>query len=1162
MSIDAGEIDFVRVLGPVQIVTTSGRLVELGSASQRRLVALLAAEAPQSFRVDLICDMLEISPSALRTTVSRVRKALGEGTIAGAQGRYRLAARTDGALFTSALSAAVGSDDRIGTLERALALWTGPPFDEFSSDGWARSEVHRLGELHASAVEDHATELIAARRWAEAIAELQVHVSDHPLRDRARGLLIRSLTGAGRQSDALGAFREYGAYLADTVGTEPSAEVSRLGRLVASGWDGVKATGAEQPADSPRAAGRASSWLPLPTELARGPALIGRGRELARLASDLALVSGAGSRTAVVEGEAGIGKTTLLGAFARTIREHGSAAVLYGRCQEGAAVPWEPFRAPLEHLVEHAPVDLLQAHASRTGGHLGRIAPRLAGRVDVPGTAVSNDVTERHPLFAAVADMIGRVAAIGPVVILLDDLQWAEPTALDLLRHLGRALADVPILWVLSARDTEERSSTALRTAVADLERRPSRRMPLGGFDEDELADLVASLVAVDGRAVNSGVSARLRHQTAGNPLYAVQLVGHWAESGRLLLDAQVALAADETSDEIPASLRNLLWSRVQALGDDVMEVLSAAAVLGAEFDEDVVIDMVEISARDAMDALDVAERARLVVDIGTADRTMQFVHVLVAGAVYSELPGRRRRRLHIQAARVLEQRSAPLATQLARHCALGGLVAEAARWARLAGDHAADQLSASEAARWYRTALDHTATLELADRERADLLVRLGRAEHQINHAGAVATLTEAAALGRRCGAPTIVVQAALATDRGFLRLGPIPRAHIAIIESALEVVDDDAATRARLTALLAEALISDAAGPRRLELAREAVALADAGSDPALLARICSSVLYALWGPSPEATRLRADVARRSIVAAQSAGDLHLEFGVHAAAYTVAIQLADPVAAVRSLERLHAIADEIGTPQMVFTMAYYGAFVAAMEARFEDAAALMREGGEVAAAMGAADAFAVFAGQAAVIATIAGHHAELPPVVARAIEAGPARPSAHLAHAIVSMANGPKKVASDLLDVGMANGFRAVPADVMWMTSMLGYAILAIELQDLDAAAHLLAIIEPYRGEVATSLGPVAAYAGRLASVLGRHELAEQHLNAALGIVNTFGWDYHRATTLIFLAGIRRRRLGRLDGTAHAALDEAARICSAHRLSRLLDTIGEIRG
>ena len=1156
-----GDIAFVRVLGPIQVVTTSGLALDLPSASQRRLLARLAVDAPRGLRVDLLCDVLAVSPGALRTIVSRLRRGFGDNIVVASQARYRLAAPVDAALFATLLSQAAADDDRIGTLERALALWTGPAFEEFAVEAWAEPEVARLAELHAAAVEDHAVELIVARRWAEAIAELKAHVSVHPLRDRPWGLLVQALGGAGRQADALAAFGEYRAYLAEWVGTEPSAGVRGIQRRIAAGWDGIEEQG--QPA---RSAGpsswRGNGWLPLQAELARGPALVGRARELELLAAEAAQVSGSGSRTVIVEGEAGIGKTTMLGAFARAVRDEGAAAVVYGRCQDGPAVPLEPFRSLIGHLVEHAPADVLRAHASHCGGHLVRIAPRLADRIELSGAPVSDEATDRHLLFEAVSDVLSRLAAISPLVVLLDDVQWAEPTAVQLLRHLGRALVNVPVLLVLSARDTDERRSSELRAVLADLECRPGRRICLGGLDDDELADLTASLLAVNAAAVTSAVSARLRDQTAGNPLYATQLVRHWAESGYLALAAtEVEFTDGATGDEVPANLRNLLWSRVSSLGDQVVEVLSAAAVLGTQFAVGAVIDMAGISDSDAMDALDAAEAAGLLAEVAARTPTLRFVHVLVARAVYGGLPRGRRRRLHAQAAEVLAKRAdAPmiyLAAQIARQYNLGGILAEARRWAITAGDYAAGQLSPAEAARWYRTALDHGATLDVPDHERADLLVRLGHAQQQAGDPGALATLTEAAALARSCGATAIVAQAALATDRGFLRLGPAAPAQVALVESALEVADVDPATRARLLALLAEGLVSDVAGTRRIGLAREAIALADASPDPALLARICSSVLYALWGPDLEATRLRADVANRSIAAAAAAGDLHLEFAVHAAAYTVAIQLADPAGAARSLGRLHAIADVIGAPQMTWTVGWFEAFVATMQARFADAGRLGRETEALGLALGAAESVAVFAGQAAVLATIAGHHAEVPPIAAQAIGAGPVKLTDHLARAIAS---GPEQVASELLGEAAADGFRNVPPDLMWLTSMLGYATLAIELEDLDAAARLLAIIEPYAGQVATNLGPAAAYAGRLASLLGRHDVADRHLNTAFEIVDAFDWDYHRAAILMARAAAHHRSFGQIDDTARAWLETASGICVARGLPGMLAAIGEL--
>ena len=928
VNIDGGDIAFVRVLGPIQVVTTSGRVLDLPSASQRRLLARLAVDAPRALRADLLCDVLGVSPGALRTIVSRLRKGFGGTIVVASQGRYRLTAPVDAALFTALLSQLGAGDDRIGTLERALALWTGPAFEEFSAEAWAQPEAARLAELHASAIEDHAVTLIIARRWAEAIAELRAHVSMNPLRDRAWGLLIRALGGAGRLADALAAFREYHAYLAEWVGTEPSAEVRDIQRRIAAGWDGTEAAAGRdgigeqsQPvrSGSPQPAGpsswRGNGWLPLQAELVRGR-------------------------------------------------------------------PWSDEPASWSCWPQRR--------------------PRQAGQACGPSSWRARGGSARRPCWARSPARYGTRAR----------RSWST----DVARTAP------PCHWNRSARWS-----------------------------------------------------------------------GIWWSTRRWTCCGPTPRAAEGT------------W----------------------------------FAWRHAWPA--------------------------ASKSPAPGLPRGRRRRLHAQAAEVLAKQPGAvtirLAAQIARHYNLGGLPAEARHWAMTAGDYAARQLSPAEAARWYRTALDHGAALDVPDDEHADLLVRLGHAQQQADDPGALATLTEAAALARGCGATAIVAQAALATDRGFLRLGPAAPAQVAIVQSALEGVDADPATRARLLALLAENLVSDVAGTRRTGLAREAIALADASPDRTLLARICSSVLYALWGPDREATRLRADVAERSIAAAAAAGDLPVEFGVHAAAYTVAIQLADPAGAARSLGRLHAIADQIGAPHMTWTVGWYEAFVATMQARFADADRLGRQTVELGLAIGAADGVALFAGQAAVLATIAGHHAELPPIVAEAICAGPVQLTFYLAHAIVSMASGPREVASDLLGEAAAARFRNVPPDLMWMTSMLGYAILAIGLEDLGAAAQLFAIIEPYAGEVATNLGPVAAYAGRLASLLGRHDVADQHLNAALEIAGAFDWDYHRAAILIARAAARHRSLGRLDGPARAWLATAEGICAAHGLPGMLAMIGALR-
>jgi DNA-binding SARP family transcriptional activator len=121
------DVAFVRVLGPVQVVTISGLVLDLPSASQRRLLARLAVDAPRALRVDLLCDVLAVSPGALRTIVSRLRKGFGDTIVVASQGRYRLAAPVDAALFITSLSQVRAGDDRIGTLERARRSMSSRP---------------------------------------------------------------------------------------------------------------------------------------------------------------------------------------------------------------------------------------------------------------------------------------------------------------------------------------------------------------------------------------------------------------------------------------------------------------------------------------------------------------------------------------------------------------------------------------------------------------------------------------------------------------------------------------------------------------------------------------------------------------------------------------------------------------------------------------------------------------------------------------------------------------------------------------------------------------------------------------------------------------------------------------------------------------------------
>ncbi len=1101
--------------GPVQVVCSSGRVIDLPGTSQRRLLGVLALHPRTSVRVEWLADLLDVTPGALRKLVFRLRKLLGDAAVATTATGYRLDLAVDADLFCR--------DVEAGALEAARSRWVGTALEEFAGEAWATGEVARLTELHASITEDIAAAMIAAKQSADAVALLEAHVAAYPLRDRPRGLLLEALAGEGRQADALRAFQQYRAMLSEEIGTEPSPEVRAIEQHIATSW------------------GAATVAIPLPLALVSPARVIGRSFERRAFAESARRARASGLQTMGLSGEPGIGKTTLLAAFATDVADRDEHAVLYGRCDDGGAVPLQPFRDLVGWCVAHASTALLEAHAARYGGELLRIAPQLAERVPVREPTTSDDATERFLLFEAVADLLRRVAGDGLLVVMLDDLHWAEPTTLLLLRHLARGLADAPVVLVASYRDSEHLSEE-FRRLWADLDRSDARRLTLWGFDDADLADLVA----LEAGVTTPEVTARLRKESAGNPLYATQLVRHWVESAALENESELA---------VPPSLRDVVWSRVAALGPQTSEVLSAAAVLGVEFDDDALGALVDLEANVVDGALDAAIGAGLLVPVDPMTKTMRFAHALVANALYAELRPVRRRRLHERAARVLEARDPALSQDtvmaLARHCELGGRLGDATRWASAAGDHALAHLAPSEAARWYRTALEHSTALSEPDAARADLGVRLGIARQRAGDPSAYATLQEAGELAQRAGAPEVLVRAALATDRGFLRLGSFAPQQLAIVEAAVAVADpDDVGAYTRLLALFGQALIDTPRAKLRETVALQALGLAIASADPTLLPAIASAVLYALWAPGSSA--LRADLAARAVAAAAASGDPFLEFKTHVAAYTVAVELADPDGAASSLEKLRAIAAEIGEPRMRWTVGIYETFDATMAAHLDDAERILGENLELGLQIGEPDAFTVYAAQFFAIGTFAGRHAELFDTVEQLSKEAPTASPLRLAYAIICAAVGHDETARAILAETQTVGFSDIPRDMFWMTSVVGCAVLAVELEDVEAAAALFSILEPFAAEVAfngaSSQGPVAAYVGKLASLLGRHDLADTYLMAALEIAGGFGWEYHRATILIALAQSRLRRTGELDAGAHAWLDEADAICRAH--------------
>jgi predicted ATPase/DNA-binding SARP family transcriptional activator len=315
----------VRVLGAVEVVDDDGNVVALGGIGQRRIIAALAVHAPAPLAIDRLADLCDISPGALRTSVARLRRQMGDATIVTVAGGYALrGVDVDADEFGELIEAARLVDGRraVQRYAEALQLWHGEALREFAAEEWARPTAVRLDEMRAGAIEDRAECLLEVGDSITAAAEMAAHTAEFPLRDRGRSLLMRALAAQGRATEALREFDSYRRFLLDEVGTEPSGALRELDRRIA----------AAAPIDpAVRQDGAAPSNLP-----SSASALIGRERELSQVAAAVTM-----HPLVTVTGTGGVGKTRLALAVAQhtTWAVDGAWMVELAALRTGGGVP-------------------------------------------------------------------------------------------------------------------------------------------------------------------------------------------------------------------------------------------------------------------------------------------------------------------------------------------------------------------------------------------------------------------------------------------------------------------------------------------------------------------------------------------------------------------------------------------------------------------------------------------------------------------------------------------------------------------------------------------------------------------------------------------------------------------------------------------------------
>jgi DNA-binding SARP family transcriptional activator len=836
------------------------------SGPSRVVLAALVLERPAGIPRDRLADILwpdgppRTWASALRTHVSRVRSVLaaavpagGETVVAGETG-YHLALPAGVALDVdveraeAALHAArdaLGAGDAGAALAAASGAVDGlrAPFLPGHPGEWAEDVRAGLDETRVAAHEAASRAALAAGDPGRALAAAEAAVARAPLRESAHRARLAALAAGGNRAEALRAYQRLRRALADELGVDPSPETE------AAYLDLLGPPARSGPAAAAGAPG-AAAVTPF----------VGRARELAALAQAWDQAAAGARHVVVVTGEAGIGKTRLTTEAARRVGQDG--VVLFGRCDQEAIVPYQPVVEALDGLVAATPPDELPALGDEAFAELAAVLPSLAG----PRRAAGGDGRAR--LFAAVTDLVAATAKERPLLLVLDDLQWADDDTLLLMRHLLRRAGNAAVLVVAITRDHDLEPGHALGEVVRSLERDGwVRRLPLTGLAEAEVAELA-------GRLGSRADAGRLVAETAGNPFLLTELL-------------RAGTAAGEA---IPAGVQALVTTRVARLGPQAADLVRAAAVAGARFELDLVAAAAGLEGGRLLDALDAALASGLVVE-EDADR-YRFPHDIVRRTLVAQLSGARRRALHQALAAAIESlRAGDLdahAAVLAHHAAAGAGPrgdARAVHWSRVASVQAAAHSAPAEAVRLCRQAL------VLVPPGDAGLLAtvtaELGAALVAAGDPAGPATLVAAADLAAGSGRPDVLTTAALALADAA-REDPALRAEAArVVEAAAAAgPGPDPAGHARLLArrirLGGEARpqaatvralhhrIESLAGPASAEecrrLAGELEVLAAASGEPALraLAAHDRAMAAAALGDEEGAAAALGDLAR----------------------------------------------------------------------------------------------------------------------------------------------------------------------------------------------------------------------------------------------------------------------------------------------------------
>lgn len=1073
-----------RVLGPIGARVADEEIVLHGKL-RKGLLTLLALSCGKVVTASRLTDDLwngrppPSGPDTLKSHVSLLRRDLGriDGLVRSRSSGYLLCAdpaTVDALAFEEACrrgheAARAGDHGRAVThLDAALGLFRGPPLADLTGLDFAVREADRLDQLRLSAIEVRSESRLALGRHDEVVDELEALVHQHPLREQLAGLLMLALYRDGRQADALAVYRHVRHHLVTELGIEPGPPLQDLERRILEHSRELAPPAQPAPAPPPvpptaGAPGRRRLPAPVRAATRRGD-FIGRHRDL-----KLAMAAWQGARSGhaeliVIEGPPGIGKSRLAAEVAVATHADG-ALVLAGRCDDDQARPFQPIVECLDEL--------------------GDTTAALVGAL-VQGSGAGHDGDRRAGLFDEVVAVLAGLAAASPVVLIVDDLQWAGTATLLLLRHVMRRFPALPLLVVATARPvTDELDGSPLDHLDRDGY---LRRLPLAPLDEADARALVRpELADAPPEAEDTAVALGM-----GKPLLLLQLAHHAAAHRGSL--PTLGNAGTGTTDAVT----RIVGLRFDDLSPAARRGLATAAAIGPRFDT---ATLFSILGDDAFSLVDEASAARIIETASPDGAEYRFTHALLRDAAYAELSTAERKATHRRVAGALDGRAtldpARWAGDLARQLIAALPLVPPDRVvaaAHTAGDAAAAVLGFEQAAAWYRTALDLATTWGAVDRSvSCDLWLALGRT--QVAAGAWIAArdaYAQAAELARELDDPARLAAAALGYRGDYQGTSGLdPHLEHLLLDALDRLPPDELDLRARLTAQLAVTRFN-AMGPDIDALAGRALDLARRSGHPAALVAGLHARHTAMWHPTTAGER-RA-LSEEMIATAIRAGDTA---GAQIGRWNLILDLLDQGRLDQALDVLHHYrtqATRAGRGVDQWWAALLGATTATAQDRLAEAEDLANDAFERGAPLAPDDAALFLSVQLFAIRWAQGRLHELLPFVDEQSHHDPPLPGLDAGRAVILLESGRADEAAELARRAThPDALDAVRRDRIWPGVVTLWAHVVSACDMAEPARRIRELLEPCAGlQVVMGpgwsvLGPVSLWLARLAATTG---------------------------------------------------------------------------